>query len=86
MKCLCRHEEDEHKLRRDGTRGGCNYREKVTGRKCNCKSFNCGHWRIKRNYPHGKKSRSFKICKDCGEIVSNKFLEKRRENERTNKV
>ncbi len=39
---------------------------------------NCEHRRIKKNYPFGRKSNSQKVCKDCGEIVTNKMLEKAR--------
>lgn len=79
MKCLCGHFIGEHKVRYDGSRGGCTHKGKG---KCNCRRFECGHWRVKKNYSHGRKSRADKYCKDCGKIVTNKFLEKRREGER----
>ena len=31
----------------------------------------CEHKRLKKNYPFGRKSNSFKYCKDCGEVVTN---------------
>jgi hypothetical protein len=43
---------------------------------------NCEHRRIKKNYPFGRKSRADKFCLDCGEVVTNKMLEKRKENKR----
>ena len=67
MRCLCRHKKERHKF------GRC--RE----RKCRCNNFSCGHWRIKKNYPYGRKSSLLRVCKDCGESVSGKFLEKRKE-------
>jgi hypothetical protein len=30
----------------------------------------CFHKRIKRNYPHGKKSKPIMHCKDCGKSVT----------------
>lgn len=42
----------------------------------------CEHKRIKKNFPFGKKSRASKFCKDCGEIVTNKMIEKRKETRR----
>jgi len=39
---------------------------------------NCKHKRIKKNYPHGKKSGPTRHCKDCGELVTNHMLMKRR--------
>jgi hypothetical protein len=38
----------------------------------------CEHKRYKKNYPFGRKSSSRKICKDCGEVVTDKFLADRR--------
>jgi len=29
----------------------------------------CKHKRIKRNYPHGRKSRPVRYCKDCGALI-----------------
>lgn len=42
----------------------------------------CEHRRTKKNFPFGKKSRADKFCKDCGEIITNKFLQKKKENRR----
>lgn len=40
------------------------------------KKNNCDHQRVKKNYPFGRKSRARKKCKDCGEVITNKDLEK----------
>ena len=34
----------------------------------------CEHRRIKKNYPHGKKSKPMIKCKDCGKIITAKDL------------
>lgn len=39
----------------------------------------CEHRRVKKNYPFGKKSTPTMFCKDCGEVIKNKDLEKRRQ-------
>jgi hypothetical protein len=77
--CLCRHEPEEHNVKKDRIIGACLHKNKYGKIDCSCKKYQCGHWRIKKNYSHGKKSGAEKVCKDCGEIVINKFLEKRRE-------
>jgi len=41
--------------------------------------MNCKHKRIKKNYPFGRKSTARKVCKDCGAVISNKFIQKRHE-------
>jgi len=37
----------------------------------------CEHRHVKANFPHGKKSGSFKFCKKCGAVVSNKMIRDR---------
>jgi hypothetical protein len=34
----------------------------------------CEHRRIKKNYPFGRKSQSFKYCLDCGIVITNKQI------------
>ena len=34
------------------------------------KDKECRHNRVKRNYPHGKKSSPVMFCKDCNEVVT----------------
>lgn len=48
------------------------------------KGRECKHKRIKKNYPFGRKSTAMKSCKDCGKILKNKDIEKKR-NERKKK-
>jgi len=38
----------------------------------------CEHRKIKKNYPFGRKSRARKVCKNCGEIVTNLWLFQKR--------
>lgn len=38
----------------------------------------CQHKRIKKNYPYGRNSKPVRICKDCGILVTNKILERKR--------
>lgn len=71
MKCNCRHEEEDHNLRRDRSRGGCQVK------RCSCKKFECGHWRLKKNYPFGKSSNPSMSCKDCNSVVKNKMIRDR---------
>ena len=32
----------------------------------------CDHKRIKKNFPHGKKSTPVMFCKDCGKVIKPK--------------
>lgn len=34
--------------------------------------MDCYHLRIKRNYPHGRKSKPIMYCKDCKEVLTKK--------------
>jgi len=36
----------------------------------------CRHTRIKKNYPHGKKSTPVMFCKDCGKVIHPKDIMK----------
>lgn len=36
----------------------------------------CEHRNIKKNYPFGRKSKPEMYCKDCGEVLKPKDLEK----------
>jgi len=46
----------------------------------------CEHRRIKKSFPFGHKSRPKMFCKDCGEIITRKMLEKKRKDkEKRNK-
>ena len=36
----------------------------------------CNHKRIKKNYPHGRKSIPIMFCKDCGEIIKRRMINK----------
>ena len=40
--------------------------------------INCEHKHIRKNYPFGKKSKPVMFCKDCGEVITNKFLADRK--------
>ncbi len=42
----------------------------------------CEHRRLKKNYPFGRKSKADKVCKDCGDIVTNKDIKERRKKRR----
>lgn len=34
----------------------------------------CEHRRTKKNFPFGRKSKADKVCKDCGERITNKMI------------
>jgi len=36
----------------------------------------CNHKRIKKNYPHGRKSTPIIFCKDCGMVIKKMMLHK----------
>jgi len=37
----------------------------------------CEHKRTKENFPFGRKSKSDKVCKDCGMIITNHMIAER---------
>ena len=45
----------------------------------------CRHHRVKKNYPFGRKSKSEKFCKDCGEVISNKQVSEKVRERRKNR-
>jgi len=38
----------------------------------------CQHKRMKKNFPFGRNSKPLRSCKDCGSVVSNHELKKRK--------
>lgn len=42
----------------------------------------CDHRRLKKNFPFGRNSRPEMGCKDCGNIIKSKDVEKRRQQKR----
>ena len=81
MKCLCGHYQEDHKERRDGTLGKCEHKNERGKKDCQCRKFECGHWRIKKIHTHGKKSKPIWVCKDklCGEVIKRGEFKKKRE-------
>ena len=45
----------------------------------------CFHKRIKKNYPHGRKSGPTMACKDCGEVITPYKLKEARKGMRKRK-
>ena len=39
---------------------------------------NCKHERYKKNFPFGKNSKPIIKCKDCGKVITLKYLETKR--------
>jgi len=42
----------------------------------------CSHRRIKKNFPHGKKSTPIMFCKDCGDVIKPKDIMKKSKNQK----